>query len=435
VLALLESGVVTLAPERRDGLLGINSPALPVIQSRRWNRRTAAAEPDGDEDSGAGFSFDYDLSKYYLDGLANCFGLPRPQLERLAGRIAKQEWHLDVSGRWDDDARVKRGLLRERRTGSLRTTETLGWYLSFHLMMTVAGRLLATVASHQDPGDSEPEFVDWLRRFQINRTDGRWLSDRRDAPPFESPMWKAEPRDEHWRWQVSSADLDRAFGIDREHLDVWSHWTSIDGRRVETVHVSTALVAPGLAGSLLRALQTASDPQHYRIPSAGDDAEIDHGPYTLRGWIAESQQSTGLDDEDPWAAGTLYPPARPTEAMCELLGIRAGDDTRFWVSTGGSPAVSSRVWACESSDPDPDSEGERGERLLATRDTLQALLTRTGMALVAEVTIRRRIRRYSYESGSEDYTIPPYFKVYILTADGIIRTLVDDSRTGKTDRL
>jgi len=436
VLALLEAGAIAVAPETREWLRGINSPALPVVQSRRWDRGSDAASLDGDGEPEACFSFDYDLSKYHLDVLANCFGLRRFQLERVAGKIAKDEWHLDFSGRWDDDARVKRGLLRERRTGSLRTTETLAYYLSFHLMMTVAGRLLATLPSHQGPDESEPEFVDWLRRFKVSRSDGRWLSDRRDAPPFESPTWKAEPRDDHWRWQVSSADLDRAFGLDRDDLDVWSHWTSIDGRRVETVHVSTALVASDRSESLLRALQTASDPQHYRIPSAGDESEIDHGPYQLRGWILEPQESTGLDEEDPWAAGIKYPPARPTDAICELLGIRADDDARLWVSTGvdGIPAITRRTWACEATDHDPDSEGNRGERLLAKRATLTALLARTGMALVAEVNVRRRIRRYSYETGSEDYTIPPYSKVYIVTSDGVIRTLVGGSGTREQDR-
>jgi hypothetical protein len=64
---------------------------------------------------------------------------------------------------------------------------------------------------------------------------------------------------------------------------------------------------------------------------------------------------------------------------------------------------------------------------VASRATLNLVLAKTGMALIAKVSIERSIRRYGHERGAGDFGIPPYFKIFVLTADGIIRTLASDN--------
>ncbi len=427
VLALADRNQVEIDQATRTRLLEVNRSALPKVSSKRWQRTRHQSPNNEAEPPGRTFTFDYDVAKYDLEALARCFGMQPSELERIAASILQDEWKLTLTGRWDEDARAKRGLLREHRSQSSRPkAESLDWYLSYHLMMTVAAKLQATVPLHEDPEDPEEEYSDWLRRYVLARGDGRWLADRRDPRPCDWPDWKSEKTSDHWRWSVSSADLDRALGLDMAVLNVWSWWKSIEGQREETVHVSTALVSPNQAGALLRAFQTASDPHDYRIPSANDDgAEFDRGPYRLQGWIEKGSDSSGVDDTDPWAGGISYPPQAPAELVRDLLNLSPDEDLRTWHVSGNAkvPAMTCQIWASGPPDSDWKSEGESGSRLLASRTMLDALLSKTGMALIAKVSIERRIRRYRHESGGDDFSILPYFKIFVLTADGTIHTL------------
>ena len=404
-------------------MVDINRSALPRVFSKSHERGRDRTRRNEEEDAHR-FIFDYDLAKYSLDGLARVFATSTRDLERTAAAILRDEWKLPFTGRWDEDARGKRGLLRDRHSQSSRPkSESLDWYLSYHLMMTVAARLQATVPVHQDPSDSADEYSDWLRPFTLTRRDGRWLADRRDPAPDEWPPWKSESS-EHWRWSVSQPDFDRVLGVHDESLNVWSSWTSLEGRREETAYVRSALVSPDRATALLRALQTADDPHDYQIPEAEGDTEVDHGAYQLRGWICTHSGSDGLDDSDPWAGRISYPPPSPAKFVRELLNLSDDEDVRVWRGTSGAEqAMTSEVWSSEPAEYDEDSEGEHGSRLRAKRETLNALLSKTGMVLIFKVLINRRIRPYRYERGSEDFRIPPYFQIIVLTSDGHLHRL------------
>jgi hypothetical protein len=193
--------------------------------------------------------------------------------------------------------------------------------------------------------------------------------------------------------------------------------------------VWTALVSISRAPALVRALQTADDPHFYRIPTASDDGEIDHGSYQLRGWIEGHSGVSGLDDTDPWAARISYPCPKPAGYVRELLGLCPDEDFRRWWRVDGesdTPAASCQVWTSEEADSMWGSEGDHGSRLIVRRSTLTTLLSRLNMALIAEVSIRRRIRHYRHErGGGDDYSVPPYFKIVLLTPDGELKTLRD----------
>jgi len=427
-LALGDRNHADLDETTRARLLDVNRSTLPKVSSKRWQRTRRPQKSD--QDPGRTFTFDYDVAKYDLDTLARCFGKAKSDLERMAASILQDEWKLPFTGRWDEDARAKRGLLREERPHSSRPKmESLDRYLSYHLMMTIAAKLQATVPLHEDPDDPEEEYPEWLRRYVLSRDDGRWLADRRDPTPSEWKGWKSEPMSDQWRWSVSHADFDRALGLDEHVVNAWSWWKAIHGEREEVVHVSTALVSSNRAQALLRAYQTASDPHDYRVPSSNDDAEIDEGAYRLRGWIESRSDSSGVDDTDPWAAGISHPPQVPAQFVRDLLNLSADEDLRTWHSNcdASVPAMTCQVWNSGPGDRDSDSEGENGSRLVASRATVELVLAKTGMALIAKVSIERRIRRYGHERDAGDFGIPPYFKIFVLTADGIIHTLAGDN--------
>ena len=288
--------------------------------------------------------------------------------------------------------------------------------------MTVAGKLLATVPLHQDPDYSEDVFESWLSRHLLSRQDGHWLADRRDPMPLEWPGWKDEKQEDDWRWSVCRSDFDRLLSPGEDRLNLWGRWNTVFGQREEKVHISSALVSPDRSTSLLRALQTAADPYSYRIPDAGDDMEIDESGFQLKGWVENVSSENTLDEFDPWAGTIQYPPLKPAKFVRDLLHIEGDRECRIWqIRTNSAPkeVIWSQVWGSYRHQ-DNESEGEEGQRLQASKTFVSEFLGKMNMDLIVEVEVERSIRRNHYErSQDEDIGyVPPYFRIFVLRADG-----------------
>lgn len=419
---LVASGHLQLDASVIDRLVAVNRSLFPVTSSKRYERHKQHVHPMHRTSGAKRFSFDYDLSKDCFEGLGDCFALSSSEIEVEAEKIICDDWNLSENGHWDSDVRARRGYFRDRDSGSHPRMDNLNFYLSYHAMMTVSGKLLATAPLHQDPDDSDGEFDDWLNRHILSRKDGCWLFDRRDSAPLEWPCWKDDNQDDFWRWSVCKSDFDRVLGLDRDRLNLWGRWTSIEGRRKEHVHVGSALVSSDRSDSLLRALQTTTNPHNYRIPVAGDNLEIDEFGFQLKGWIEVQDCYSKLDEYDPWAGDIRYPPPKPARFVCELLQLESDSELRVWrYQAEGTPkdTLWSQVWGSYRSKND-DSEGESGQRLQAPREFVVEFLNKMNMDLVVEVEIERNIRRHRYESYKDDGLgyIPPYARIFIFKANG-----------------
>jgi hypothetical protein len=253
------------------------------------------------------------------------------------------------------------------------------------------------------------------------------LADRRDPIPLEWPDWKNRKLDDVWKWDLRSDDFDRVLGIRQEWLIVGGHWTSIAQSREEVVSISSALVSRDKASALLRAMQTAEDVHDIHLPSFGDEANIDHPNYVLRGWIDDHTIEGELDTQDPWAGNISYPGLAPAQFICDLLCLTSNRDERFWSHKEDQAAVGqiwSLVWGLDDSDgyyPKP----ECGRRLQASPSFIQKILQTTGMSLIVKVVIEHRVLRGRYDkAGGEEYSyVPPYFRIYVFDQDGSCRTL------------
>ena len=210
--------------------------------------------------------------------------------------------------------------------GSYPRVDGLHFYLSYHAMMVVAGKLLASTPVHRDPDDSQDEFHNWLSRHDLSRRDGRWLADRRDPIPLERPAWKDEKETEEWRWAIARNDFDRILIAPDRWMNLWGRWTWISGHREESIHVYSALVSSDRSMALLRALQSVDNPHDYRIPDADDDLQIDCEGFQLKGWIVDRSRDSGLDEQDPWAGAIRYPPPAPAAYITDLMKLNS--DTR-----------------------------------------------------------------------------------------------------------
>ena len=377
------------------------------------------------------FHFDMDIGRYWFEPLGACFAVPQVEIEGRADRLIVDEWrHGDFTG-WEKDERLRRGIFEDGETlyshSSYPRTDDLRFYISYHAMMVIAGRLLASTPLHQDPDDPEDEFDSWLHNHLLTRKDGRWLADRRDPDPLAWPDWKDSKPDDDWRWSVSREDFNRVLGLGKTRLIVWGDWTAVSDYRLEAVEVHSALVSAETAESLLSALQTSDSPHDYYIPRAEDDSEIDESNFKLRGLVADRNRAHGIDESDGWVGNVTYPPLAPAAWVCESLGLSVDEESRVWSRQTGNErqeVVWSRTWG-RPTERDDDAESEHGERLDASVELIADLLQNTATNLIIETRIKRRASHSRYERDRDNAIAypPPYTRYFLLKPSGQIYSL------------
>lgn len=435
-LALLRQGFVPsgdLGGHLDRRLRHVNVTRLPVVESRSFQRVSRdTTEPDARDDKDR-FYFYMDIGPYWYEPLGRVFGLPRRRVETEALEVIRGELHHSADGRtWRDDERRRRSLYSRDRYGMERThashgsypdTDDHDFYLAYHAMMIVAGRLLATVPTHRDreSGESD-EFAEWFSRHDVTRNDGRWLADRRDPAPFERPAWRARKENDPEYDAVTPKDLEEALGT-KDVLTVWGSWSTASSSRVQTVQVRSALVSSDRSMALLRALSTVDNVYVYLIPSADAEQQIDRAGFVLKGWIACHEGDCRIDGKDKWSGGVSHPPPMPAAEVVELMALRTDADKRIWRRENGRQALSSQVWG-ELERRDENNSSERGETLRASIDFVTDLLDAYGKDLIVDVHIERRRRRWRYESRKGDDEQPSTrTRLYLVTADGRVASL------------
>jgi len=432
-LTLVQSEKISLGGDQQiiAQLASVNDSKLPTVSSPR-HRRTPTDSSKRSE--ARRFHFHSDMTWYWFDSVADNFAQSVPYIECEMEKTICDDWQYSQIGDWESDERNRRNIFQNRETwhshGSYPKTDDLRFYLGYHAMMVVAGKLLATVPRHQDPNEPENEFSRWLGRHLLSREDGYWLADRRDPDPLEWPSWKDEKQDENWRSSVKRSDFDRVLGIDGHRWTVWGSWQAIFDEREESVYIASALVAPDRSFALLRALQTTTDPRNFRIPDAGDDMEIDNSGFRLKGWVENRDVEKGRDEVDPWAGNIWFPPLRPAGHVIDLFQLQPDTESRVWqieVEDDRKEVFWSQIWG---SGGDEESryyvtEGENGKRLQASRTFIIELLGRVNMDLIVEVQIERRLLRHRGQRGGYESSgyLPPDHRIFLLRNDGRTYTL------------
>ena len=429
-LTLSGSGHLPINPDTRQQLLSVNVSRFPVEFSNRYKRVNSKQMQERENQGDRKFHFGFDMGPDWFDSLGACFAMSQVQIETEAADVIVDEWGYSGYDHWESDERARRKIFRDGETyhshGSYPRTDDLRFYLAYHAMMTVAGRLLATVPVHQDPEDPEHEFAYWLSRHGLSRDDGNWLADRRDPVPFDWPNWKDEKQKGDWRRSVLSEDFERILGLSGSRLNLWGHWTFISGNREESISVGSAFVSPERSDALLRALQTVSNPDDYHIPDANDDSQINSGGFVLKGWVVDHARDNELDGLDPWAGDIKCPPIMPAQFVRDIMRLDCDSESRTWHRQNplfAENVLWSQIWGClRKQDNEPEHEAERGRRLQASHSFVMELIRTLNMNLIVKVAIRREIRHSPYE-GPEDYDrkyIPPRTRLFLLKSDGRI---------------
>lgn len=433
LLALLDAGILESQADLRQRLSVVNVSTFPPVKSQSYRRfengegdDEAKAGTEGDEDR---FYFGIDIGPYWLDPLGRCFAKSQATIEREVLRVIGSDWQLSVGSRWDEDERHRRKIFRDRETlhshGSSPRVDELRFYLSYHAMMVVAGKLLATTPVHHDPDDSEDGFHNWLSRHDLSRQDGGWLADRRDPIPLERPAWKDEKETDDWRWSIARNDFDRNLIAPDGRMNLWGRWKWISGYREESIHVGSALVSSDRSMALLRALQSVDNPHDYRIPDVEDELQIDFEGFQLKGWIIDRSRD-GVDQQDPWAGTIRYPPPAPAAYVTDLMKLNSDVEHRRWFLQGdGIDVAWSQLWGHFHEKNDDEMNHESGARFQASFPFIVSLLRELEMDLIVKVEIERR-RRYSrWERSNDDDIgfIPPSARLFLIRSDGSISSL------------
>ena len=106
---------------------------------------------------------------------------------------------------WEADERINFGYYRDSERGLYKSTaprvEDLSFYLSYQSLLVVAGDLISSEERYQDPEELD-EIQTWVRQYLPTRSDGLWLSDRRDPRPLNARI-SDDDCDDEFPWRLS----------------------------------------------------------------------------------------------------------------------------------------------------------------------------------------------------------------------------------------
>ena len=402
LLSLARQALLELGENEAEELRTINISRLPPLEKEHTTSGRSGFGRSYDETR---FSFGIDIGPYWLAPLGRVFGLGQERIEDEAEKVIREDWGLDDNGRWDCDERATRRYFEHSSLrhshGTTPKVNDLQFYLSFHALMTVAGKLLETEPARAAADDSWTGFSEWLRRHNLSRRDGLWLADRREPTPPDV-LFFPTAADADW---LASATADEAFRLlmlPDDTMTVSGYWTSYDGERQQVVSVNSALASRDRSEALVRALRTASDPTHFKVPEFEDRLEIDKPPYLFKGWVRDGTDERGLDKYDPWAASIDPRVLAPADPFVRGLSLRADGGESCWCDTAGVPQLRSQSWS-DGVDDEEDNCNGGGRRLLAIPGCLDALMRSTGLDLVVEISLQRKLvrSRYGHEKDGE----------------------------------
>jgi hypothetical protein len=419
---------------------GYHSPKRRATSLNELDKLATTPSPDeidgaeGDEEPrDDSFRFFYDFGPYWCNWVSDAFNLSERSVELLVEEVLLRKWKVASRGRVEDDPRYVHNLYSRYSYPRKRDwpgEEDLDFYLSVQALYEVAGRLLERLPVQSRYSEDEEtganEYTRFLDVHMPSRADGRWVADRRDAPPPHgqlrsdvSAYGSRDGSDLDWTFQIDSTMFEREVFRPGGRVAVAVSRQLAGYSRQESVLVSSALVSPPTAFALLRALQTAPDKHAYRLPEVNDSefGSAEDG-FSLTGWIESHPERAGQDQHDPLAGDIAYPPSRPGPPVD---GLVPSDDMRSWHDKVGVVAMTSLVWSGMEDGNSP--RGTSGEELLAECTWLTNELRRLDRWLIVEVEIRRRCddSPSGFTTSDDDENIRylmPYTKYYLIDNDG-----------------
>lgn len=380
--------------------------------------------------------FNYDFDSYWFPPLGDAFGISSGQVEDFAREIVIKEWHIKLDDKFIRDPRnnLWRSYRHERETwhshSSYPRIDDYSFYISYHAMLSVAAKLLNVmpVIYRKHYWHDDDPWINWLGRHTLTRADGRWLADRRDPLPLERRSWLHKEKTKKWPFEIETENFLEGLLIERDGktwLNVYGSWNDCDSEygNNENIHVSSALVSQKTSQALLNALTTCQNPHDFRLPNYKEEnMEFVQAPFELMGWIKNHSVDTEIDGFDPHAGEISYPPYGIGKTFIEQFGLSCDQFEREWYLPEMKQAsLATEIWSLKRR-TEREEFYRSGNRIQASLEFLKMFCKILKYELILKVEIERREHR-SYYARSYDGNKykPPHFKIYILSANGILR--------------
>ena len=428
--ALVGRGLLLLSAAEMAALDSATKSVLPATPSAGHK----AFGRFGDQD-GRRFRFDStDTLPYWYDEPLQLFAdVSGNEFLDVAERWIVDRWKADTDvWMWVNEPRKHR-FQREpysssHRHGSLPTMERAHTHLEWHAMWCTVGELLLTKPLAESREDRWRDWDYWWSRNGLTESP-YWLSDLRGVKPPETRLWysKAE-KDEDWLRSVCSDDLLAEIGLTDAggELVVAGYASGSEGKQRSTMNITSALVSPETASSLVRTLQSIGNAWDYKIPEEGEHMEIDEAPYRLVGWLSHPERDTRLDDDDVLRRQVAACAVKPGVKVSKALRLTRDNGGEFgrWVGPDGDTKFRYVSWSDDLSDTTLRySSGfprSYGHRLMASRSAIQDFLVARQMDLIVEVDLTRRTGEGYGSDDSQDSKEASYDFVVVLRRDGLI---------------
>lgn len=374
----------------------------------------------------------YDFDRYWFEPLGRVFNIPAKEVEKSATIVIQKDWQIKNEGGYKNDPRsnIWRSRRYDRETshshGSYPDTDDYSFYLSYHSMLIIAGRLINELPIVRITDWYDDQWDRWLSNHMLTRNDGKWLADRRDAIPLEKRDWIYNKDTENWVENITDEDFLNLLSTGNKNnrwVNVEGNWNFGEYFRNEECTISTAFIPVESAQALLNAVSTYTNPYDIGLPYYKDkDMEMGLEPFCLTGWLLNNYVENGLDKFDPYAGEILYPPYRIGEEIIKIMKLSTDSEFRNWFQNNDTrPSLKCEIWSSEKE----GYEGERlknGIRLKASLDFLMKLCQKLNKELIIKILIERRIRHnHNSENVSSLAYKPPRFKIFILSPNGVLR--------------
>ncbi|WP_394212409.1 hypothetical protein [Psychrobacter piscatorii] len=382
------------------------------------------------------FYFGYDFDKSWLPPLGRVFGISAKQVEDIAKDILFNEWGMVIDGKWINDSRKNlwkklnshsRQYDMHGRDGSYPDIDSYSFYISYHLMLAVASRLVKTMPVVQVSYHEKSSWLEWLDRHLLLDDNLKLLSESRDYIPIERRDWVIEDDIKEWQWQIKENDfIDLLVSTQGNStwLNVEGEWEEVEHNRIERVSFKSILVSKCFSQSLLNTTINHENYVHecFLYDFCLIDDEHDDKMFTAVKLLELDEQRYGVGSMDPFLGGVRrMQPFKLHSSIKEVIHCTYSDDMKDW-QLDDRACLQSRYWS-EDKPSHNDDYMRNGNQALASLDLLTLVCKQMNVEIAIQVNIKRTYKD-SYNSRSKDDDIgyiPPYSKTFLLSADGKLR--------------
>lgn len=386
------------------------------------------------------YHFGLDIGNYWLEPLGDVFGISEKHVKDLVADVIINEWKLGNVNCYYDDPR---SVLWNNSSGERETyyyksdypkTDNFDFYLVYHAMFVVAAKLFENMPIIKNADYAESKWNYWILRHSLTCSNTNWLSDFRDPVPIERPKWINENNGTKWNNEFPEEHFFQMLlsdDNDEQWINVYGGWEEKSGEKIESFSIRSALVSKETSSSLMRALESCSDPHDYKLPEYDEqNMEIDEGVFDLKGWIISDSASLNFDKYDPYADNIFYPAYSIGDDIINRLDLTLDHDEKTWYSSLSKyPSIKCEIWSSYRRDKD-ENPNQSGTRLRTSLSFIQHLCSTLNRDLILEVSIDRKIS-YKYRNYDHDKEyVKPKYKIFTITSNGELRSTRENFKLG-----